>query len=42
MRRSYSPRTAPRDLPMLDLGFILIGAVFLGVCILYSFACDRL
>jgi len=27
---------------MLDLGFILIGAVFLGVCILYAYACDRL
>jgi len=27
---------------MLDLAYILIGAVFLGACILYAFACDRL
>jgi len=27
---------------MLDVLYILIGAAFLGVCILYTFACDRL
>jgi len=27
---------------MLDLGFILIGAVFLGACALYAVACDHL
>ena len=27
---------------MLDIAFILIGAVFLGACVLYAFACDRL
>jgi hypothetical protein len=27
---------------MLDLAFILIGAVFLGACVLYAYACDRL
>jgi len=27
---------------MLDLVYILIGGVFLGACILYAYACDRL
>jgi len=27
---------------MLDLGFIVIGAVFLGACVLYAVACDHL
>jgi len=27
---------------MLDVLYILTGAAFLGVCILYTFACDRL
>jgi len=27
---------------MLDLAYILVGAVFLGACILYAYACDRL
>jgi hypothetical protein len=33
---------APGDIRMLDLAFILIGAVFLGACALYALACDRL
>jgi hypothetical protein len=32
----------PVDTPMLDLGFILIGAGFLGACILYALVCERL
>jgi len=35
-------RNDPVDTPMLDLGFILIGAGFLGACILYALACERL
>ena len=27
---------------MLDILYILIGAAFLGVCVLYALACDRL
>jgi len=27
---------------MLDILYILIGAAFLGGCILYAFACDHL
>jgi hypothetical protein len=27
---------------MLDIAYILLGAVFLGACVLYVFACDRL
>jgi len=27
---------------MLDILYILLGAVFLGGCILYTYACDRL
>jgi hypothetical protein len=35
-------RNGRRGLPMLDVAFILIGAVFLGACVLYALACDRL
>jgi hypothetical protein len=31
-----------RSLPMLDIAYIAIGAVFLGVCVLYALACDHL
>jgi len=27
---------------MLDVAFLVIGAIFLGVCALYALACDRL
>jgi len=27
---------------MLDLAFIATGAIFLFVCVLYAYACDRL
>jgi len=27
---------------MLDIVYLLIGAAFLGICVLYTFACDRL
>jgi hypothetical protein len=35
-------RTNRGDRPMLDVVYILIGAGFLGACILYTLACDRL
>jgi|HubBroStandDraft_1064217.scaffolds.fasta_scaffold13705_3 hypothetical protein len=31
-----------RSRPMLDIAYIAIGAVFLGVCVLYALACDHL
>jgi hypothetical protein len=30
------------EVPMLDAAYILIGAVFLGACVLYAFACNRM
>jgi len=27
---------------MLDIAFLVIGAIFLGVCVLYAYACDLL
>jgi hypothetical protein len=27
---------------MFDVAYILLGAVFLGACVLYVYACDRL
>ena len=32
----------PGEHPMLDVVYILIGAAFLGGCVLYAFACDHL
>ncbi|MBN8871594.1 MAG: hypothetical protein J0H67_02050 [Rhodospirillales bacterium] len=32
----------PTGLPMLDLLYLLIGTAFLGGCVLYAFACERL
>jgi hypothetical protein len=31
-----------RGKPMLDIVYILIGALFLGGCVLYAIACDHL
>jgi hypothetical protein len=31
-----------RTKAMLDVAYILVGAVFLGACVLYAFTCDRL
>jgi hypothetical protein len=31
-----------RNKIMLDVAYILLGAVFLGACVLYVSACDRL
>jgi hypothetical protein len=31
-----------RSIPMLDVVYLLIGAVFLGACVLYAIACDHL
>ena len=39
---SRSSAMAPGGTRMLDLAYILVGAVFLGACILYAYACDRL
>ncbi len=36
------PDTVARTFPMLDIAYLVIGAVFLGVCVLYALACDRL
>jgi len=27
---------------MLDIAFLSIGAIFLGACVLYAFACEHL
>jgi len=27
---------------MLDIAYLVIGAIFLGACVLYALACDRL
>ncbi len=35
-------RHGHQEAPMLDIIYILIGAAFVGVCILYSLACDQL
>jgi hypothetical protein len=42
MSTTPQSRPDPGDTPMLDVAFILIGAFFLGACILYAFACDHL
>jgi len=31
-----------QEQPMLDVIYILIGAAFLGGCVLYAIACDHL
>lgn len=31
-----------RTKTMLDIAYILLGAAFLGACVLYAYACDRL
>jgi hypothetical protein len=36
-----SQRSA-REQPMIDIAYILIGAVFLGGTILYAFGCEHL
>jgi hypothetical protein len=28
--------------PMLDIAFLVVGALFLGACVLYALACDKL
>jgi hypothetical protein len=32
----------PGSIPMLDIVYLLIGAVFLGGCVLYAIACEHL
>jgi hypothetical protein len=34
--------TAARSFLMLDIAFLMIGAIFLGACALYALACDHL
>jgi len=34
--------TVARSIPMLDIAYLVIGAVFLGLCALYALACDHL
>lgn len=36
------PDTPAGDPDMLDIIFILVGAAFLGGCVLYAIACDHL
>lgn len=36
------PESVARSFLMLDIAFLVIGAVFLGACVLYTLACDRL
>ncbi len=36
------PQRSDGSIAMLDLLYILIGAVFLGGCVLYAYACDKL
>lgn len=31
-----------RSIAMLDVLYLLLGAAFLGGCILYTYACDKL
>jgi hypothetical protein len=42
MRAACSGLVADRGKSMLDIAYILIGAVFLGGCVLYAIACDNL
>jgi hypothetical protein len=37
-----SQNTVARRIPVLDIAYLVIGAVFLGVCVLYALACDHL
>ncbi|HUB50253.1 MAG TPA: hypothetical protein VMB73_35225 [Acetobacteraceae bacterium] len=36
------PAAPQGSIAMLDVIYLLIGAVFLGACVLYAYACDRL
>jgi|HubBroStandDraft_6_1064221.scaffolds.fasta_scaffold4604031_1 hypothetical protein len=49
LSQRYTATSAPRrrnrqarSTPMLDIVYLLIGAVFLGGCVLYAIACDHL
>jgi hypothetical protein len=35
-------RHVVRSYPMLDIAYVVIGAVFLGACVLYALACEQL
>ena len=34
--------TLERTIAMLDVIYLLVGAGFLGLCVLYAYACDHL
>jgi hypothetical protein len=45
LRRAHRPRpgtTLERTIAMLDVIYLLVGAGFLGLCVLYAHACDHL
>jgi hypothetical protein len=31
-----------RRSPLLDIAYLVIGAIFLGACVLYALACEQL
>jgi hypothetical protein len=37
-----TPYAPARRNPMLDIAFLVVGALFLGACVLYALACDKL
>jgi hypothetical protein len=37
-----TPYALSRRNPMLDIAFLVVGAIFLGACALYALACDKL
>jgi len=41
-RVQAKPAAPQGSIAMLDVIYLLIGAVFLGACVLYAYACDRL
>jgi hypothetical protein len=36
------PDALTRSFPMLDIAYLVVGALFLGLCALYALACDNL
>jgi hypothetical protein len=34
--------TMVRRSPLLDIAYLVIGAIFLGACVLYALACEQL
>lgn len=42
MRLGGQRDSAQRTIVMLDVIYLLVGAAFLGICVLYAYACDHL